>query len=70
MLINSDLDNLIGYTLPPGPDRDSRNAALERCSEDLSDDELAHILQNFINDFNYDMRAVAEEWWHMWGRLM
>ncbi|THU97357.1 FAD/NAD(P)-binding domain-containing protein [Dendrothele bispora CBS 962.96] len=72
MIIASDLENIIGYALAPGHDRDMRNSALGLCSGDnpVTDDVLAHILRGFIDDNNYDMQTVVEEWWYMWGRLM
>ena len=58
--------------LPPGSERDARDAALRRQVENAAEDD-GTLRQQFdvaVASFGYNAREVAEDWWATWGSLM
>ncbi|EIW83415.1 hypothetical protein CONPUDRAFT_81367 [Coniophora puteana RWD-64-598 SS2] len=58
--------------LPPGPERDARDAVLRRPHEGKTWDDsmLRRQFDTFVGAFGYNARGVAENWWTTWGRLL
>ncbi|EIW83412.1 FAD/NAD(P)-binding domain-containing protein [Coniophora puteana RWD-64-598 SS2] len=58
--------------LPPGPERDARDAVLRRPHEGKTWDDsmLRRQFDTFVGAFGYNARDVAENWWTTWGRLL
>ncbi|KAJ7657289.1 hypothetical protein DFH06DRAFT_1473272 [Mycena polygramma] len=63
----SELRAIKVITLPPGPARDSRNAALAIAhgADDMSDEHFAAAWEDYIIQFNYDAQEAVDEWWLM-----
>jgi salicylate hydroxylase len=59
-------------SLPPGPERDARDATL-RADRDRrqepSEDELRERWEELGIIYTHDATEAAEDWWAKWGRL-
>ncbi|KAF9031536.1 FAD/NAD(P)-binding domain-containing protein [Hymenopellis radicata] len=65
---------LLSTMMPPGPDRDLRDASMERtlhiheAPDETDAEELAVRWSNWIRLFNYDAKDAVDEWRLTWGR--
>ncbi|KAF9021120.1 FAD/NAD(P)-binding domain-containing protein [Hymenopellis radicata] len=65
---------LLATMMPPGPDRDLRDASMEKtlhiheAPDEADADELAVRWSSWIRLCNYDAKDAVDEWWLNWGR--
>lgn len=62
----SELDILKSSSLPPGPNRDARDAQFRHATEETLIEE---VWGAFWRVFEYDPYEAADEWWVEWGVL-
>jgi len=63
-----DCSNSAYMRLPPGPERDARNATMSAPRDDWDDGGLKNEFEGLVGLFGYDAEDAAEEWWVTWGR--
>lgn len=68
-VLNVDIVNETLMRMPPGPERDTRNAELGRMQNLVVDGSHIHGFQDLADVFNYDAEDAAQEWWATWGRF-
>lgn len=69
----SELSNARLVWLPPGADREARNAymkmSMKSGKEHWDDSELREQWEEIAGVFGYSARDAAEDWWVNWGSL-
>lgn len=70
----SELHNAALVTLPPGDDRNQRDAAMKlslntNVDTDWDDTRLREQWEEIGEVFGYNAREAAEDWWMQWGVL-
>lgn len=69
----SEVGKAVLMSLPPGPERDARDAglraSLETGSEKWDEGMLFEQWEQIGREFGYHAREAVEEWWAKWGML-
>lgn len=68
-ILNEDIAAARMVWLPPGPQRDARNADMAKGNDQTDENTLRQTLDSFSSVFCYDARDAVEEWWVNWGRF-
>ncbi|KAI0346928.1 FAD/NAD(P)-binding domain-containing protein [Trametopsis cervina] len=63
-----DVSNAVFLRMPPGPERDARDADLRHARGEWDDGALKTEFEGLAMLFGYDAYDAAEEWWFSWGR--
>lgn len=69
----SELNNAALLWLPPGPDRDARDAGMQQSMsagrDHWDEGQLREQWEDISEVFGYNAREAAEDWWVNWGVL-
>ncbi|KAI0692644.1 FAD/NAD(P)-binding domain-containing protein [Cytidiella melzeri] len=63
-----DVSNAAFLRMPPGPEKDARNADFRQARGEWDDGALKTEFEGLFELFGYDAYDAAEEWWVSWGR--
>ncbi|PSR80361.1 hypothetical protein PHLCEN_2v6746 [Hermanssonia centrifuga] len=63
-----DVSNAAFVRLPPGPEKDARNADIRLARDEWDDGSLKEQFEGLANLFCYEAEDAAQEWWVTWGR--
>lgn len=64
-----DISNALMCWLPPGPDRDARNADFRQSRSEWDEGILQREFEGISSLFGYEALDATEEWWVNWGRF-
>ncbi|KAI0773342.1 FAD/NAD(P)-binding domain-containing protein [Irpex lacteus] len=67
-VLEREISNTEMVTMPPGPERDARDASFKQTRDRWDEGLLKAEFEGLFDLFGYDAYDAAEQWWVDWGR--